>query len=90
MPFFPCTLARDLVALIFWNTLVHHKHCQLFSSSLRILSSSQIYETKSSLVSVSAHVFFNNEKTCAETENRLDFISSIWDDDHILRLDENN
>ena len=32
--------------------------------------------------------FFNKEKTSAETETKLEFISSIWDDDHILRLDE--
>ena len=28
------------------------------------------------------------KKTCAETETKLDSISSIWDNDHILRLDE--
>ena len=33
---------------------------------------------------------FNNEKTWAETETKLDFLSSIPDDDHIQRLDENN
>ena len=36
------------------------------------------------------HSSFNKEKTSAETETRLDFISSIWDDDHIWRLDEKN
>ena len=36
------------------------------------------------------HSLFNNENTFAETEKNIDFISSIWDDDHILRLDENN
>ena len=35
------------------------------------------------------HYLFDNENKCAETETRLDFISSIWDDDHILRLDKN-
>ena len=30
------------------------------------------------------------EKTSAETATKLDFISSIWDDDHIRRLDEKN
>ena len=34
------------------------------------------------------HSFFNEEKTSAETETKLDFISYIWDDDHILRLNE--
>ena len=33
---------------------------------------------------------FNNEKTSAETETKLYFISYTWDNDHILRLDENN
>ena len=32
--------------------------------------------------------FFNKENTSAETATKLDFISSIWDDDHIWRLDE--
>ena len=36
------------------------------------------------------HSLFNDENTCAETETKLDFISSIWDDDQILRFDENN
>ena len=36
------------------------------------------------------HSFFNKEKTSAETETKIDFISSIWDDNHILRLDEKN
>ena len=36
------------------------------------------------------HSFFNKEKTSAETTTKLDFISSIWDDDHIRRLDEKN
>ena len=34
------------------------------------------------------HSFFNKEKTSAETATKLDFISSIWYDDHIRRLDE--
>ena len=33
---------------------------------------------------------FNNGKECAETETKLDFISSISYDDHNLRLDKNN
>ena len=36
------------------------------------------------------HFFFNKEKKSAETETKLDFISYIWDDDDILRLDEKN
>ena len=36
------------------------------------------------------HPFYNKEKTRAETETKLDFISSICDDDHIWRLDEKN
>ena len=31
---------------------------------------------------------FNKEKTSAETETKIDFISYIWDDDHILRIDK--
>ena len=36
------------------------------------------------------HSLFNNEKACAEKEGKIDFISSIWDDDRIQRIDENN
>ena len=36
------------------------------------------------------HTFLNKEKKSAETETKTDFISSIWDYDHILRLDEKN
>ena len=36
------------------------------------------------------HSFFNKEKTSAETATKLDFISSIWDDDHLQRLYEKN
>ena len=36
------------------------------------------------------HSFFNKENTSAETKTKLDFILYIWDDDHILKLDENN
>ena len=57
IPFFPSTWARYLLPLIPWNVLVNHKHCQLFSSSLRMQSSSQIDEVKSSFVSAYAHVF---------------------------------
>ena len=38
--------------------------------------------------SLSFNSFFNKEKTSAETETKLDFVSSIWDDDQILRLDK--
>ena len=34
------------------------------------------------------HSFLNKENTSVETETKLDFISSIWDDDHIWRIDE--
>ena len=36
------------------------------------------------------HSFFNKEKTSAENATKIDFISSVWDDDHIMSLDENN
>ena len=34
------------------------------------------------------HSLFNKEKTSAEIETKLDLISSLWDDDHILRIDK--
>ena len=36
------------------------------------------------------HSFFNKAKTSAETATKLDFISSIWDYDYIMRLNEKN
>ena len=36
----------------------------------------------------SFNTFFNKEKATAETATKLAFILSIWDDDHIRRLDE--
>ena len=36
------------------------------------------------------HSIFNKGNKCAETDTKLYLISSIWDDDNILRLDENN
>ena len=36
------------------------------------------------------HSFFNKERTSSETATKFYFISSIWDDDHIRRLDEKN
>ena len=36
------------------------------------------------------HLFFNRKKTKTETKTMLDFISSILDNYHILRLDEKN
>ena len=36
------------------------------------------------------HSFFNKEKKSAETETKIDLISSIWYDDHIRRPDEKN
>ena len=34
------------------------------------------------------HLFFDKENKSAESETKLDFISSIWDNDHIMMLDE--
>ena len=36
------------------------------------------------------HSFFNKENTSVKTETKLNFISSIWDHHHILRLEEKN
>ena len=40
--------------------------------------------------SLNFHLLFNKERIISETETKIDFISSIWDDDNILRLDKNN
>ena len=45
------------------------------------------YESQSSS---KFHSFFNKENKSEETETKIDFVLSIWYNDHILRLDENN
>ena len=40
--------------------------------------------------SLTFHLFYNKQKKSAETQTKLDFISYIWYDDHILRIDEKN
>ena len=57
IPFSPKTWARVLVALIPWKLVLHHKHCHIFSSSLRMWSSPHIDEMKSILVLVYALFF---------------------------------
>ena len=46
-----------------------------------------VISSLSSQSSPSFYSFFNKEKTSAETATKFDFISSIWDDDRIRRLD---
>ena len=36
------------------------------------------------------HSFFNKKNTSTETATKLDFISSLWDDDHVWRRDIKN
>ena len=52
------------------------------------ISKVYVMSSPTSQSSPAFHSFFNKEKTSAETATKLDFISSIWDDDHIKRLDE--
>ena len=47
-----------------------------------------LYPTSQS--SPAFHSIFNKKKTSAEIATKLNFISSIWDDYHIWRLDEKN
>ena len=54
------------------------------------ISKVYVMSTPTSQYSPAVHSFFNKEKTTAETTTKLGFISSIWDDDHIRRLDEKN
>ena len=49
-----------------------------------------IMSSSTSQYSSNFHSFFNKEKTCAETETKIDLISSLWVDDQMLRLDETN
>ena len=47
-----------------------------------------VMSSTTSQYSSTFHSFFIKENTGAETETKLDFISSIWDNDHIMMLDE--
>ena len=58
-------------------------------SQVVIIKFSIIYSSASQPLS-NFHLLFNNKKTCAEIEAKLDFISSIWVDNHIHRVDVNN
>ena len=55
-----------------------------------VISKVYILSSTTSQSSPAFHSFFNMKKTSAETATNLDFISSIWDDDHIRRQDEKN
>ena len=52
------------------------------------ISKVYIMSSPTSQSSPEFHSFFNKENTSAETATKLNFISSIWDDGHIWRLDE--
>ena len=52
-----------------------------------VISKAYIMSSTTSQSSPEFHLYFNKEKKSAESATKLDFISSIWDDDHIRRLD---
>ena len=52
------------------------------------ISKFYVMSSTTSQSSPAFHLFFNKEKISAETATKLYFISSIWDDDHIWRLNE--
>ena len=69
------------------------KNLSFFTSSIFFpvdISKFSVMSSTTSQSSSAFHSFFNKEQTSAETKTWLDFISSIWDDDHIQRLDEKN
>ena len=52
------------------------------------ISKVNVMSSPTSQSSTVFHYFFNKKNISVETATKLDFISSIWDDDHIQRLDE--
>ena len=54
------------------------------------ISKFYVMSSPTSQYSPAFHSFFNKEKTSAETVTKIDFISSIWDDNYIRRIDEKN
>ena len=64
--------------------LFHFLRVEMFS----LVDISTFSFTSSTTIHCSSefHSFFNKEKTSAKTETKLYFISSIWDYDHIRRL----
>ena len=66
----------------------HYLQVEFFISFLN--SKFYIMSSITSQSSPAFHQFINKEKTSTETATKLNFISSIWDDDHIRRLDVEN
>ena len=60
----------------------HIYQVDIIKISIMSSSASQYYSK--------THSIFNKGNKCAETDTKLYLISSIWDDDNILRLDEKN
>ena len=91
--FFPRVMLPFFLSLSFFLPKIHLKLFHFlqvgFFISVDIIEVSVLLSTTSQSSST-FHSFFNKEKTSEETETRLDFISYIWDDDHILRLDGKN
>ena len=91
--FFLSQCYRFYLSLYFFLPTIHRElfnYLQvLFFISVDI---SKVYVMSSprSQSSPAFHSFFNKEKKIAETATKLDFISYIWDDDYIRKLDEKN
>ena len=92
LPFF-CQYYRFICQCYFFISNVTDKILLSFTSCKFFPSLHNKFSIMSSSASQSLSNYnslFNNEKTCAEKETKLDIISFIWYNDHILRLDENN
>ena len=90
-PFFLCQCCHFIFRCIFFlsnnTSKTLSNFLQVGFSSVHIIKISFVLSTISQFSSA-FHLFFNEKKTSVETETKLDFISSLWDDDHIQRLDE--
>ena len=83
-----CFFSSLFFLLTINQQLFHYLHVRYFLSV--VISKVYIMSSTTSQSSPAFHSFFNKEKTSAETATKLDFISYIWDDDHIRRLDGKN
>ena len=86
--FFPVNVAVLFTTFFFLPT-IHIKLFHFLQVDFFPVDISDVYVMSSTTSQYFSafHTFLNKEKTSAETETKLDFVSSIWDDDHIWRLD---
>ena len=91
-PFFLGQCCRFICYLIFFLSKILLKlfHCLQVRFFPVDIIKVPVMSSTTRQYSSAFYSFFKKQKTSAETKTKLYFISSIWDNDNILRLDEKN